>query len=65
MLDEMDFLQSYTRDNLMLSGADMCNLGSISGLGNFGGIQLSTTVSTEKLLQGRGCQSHGGVQASK
>jgi hypothetical protein len=31
------FLQPNTRDDLMLFGADMCNLGSMSGLGNFGG----------------------------
>ncbi len=37
MLDEMDFLQPNTRDALMLFGADMCNLGSMTGLGNFGG----------------------------
>ncbi len=31
------FLQPNTCDDLMLFGADMCNLGSMSGLGNFGG----------------------------
>jgi len=36
VLDEMDFLQPNTDDALMLFGADMCNLGSMSGLGNFG-----------------------------
>ncbi len=37
MLDEMNFLQPNTRDDLMLFGTDMCNLGSMIGLGNFGG----------------------------
>jgi hypothetical protein len=36
-LDEMDFLQPNTRDALMLFGASMCNLGSMTGSGNFGG----------------------------
>jgi hypothetical protein len=33
--DEMDFLQPSTRDALMLFGAEMCHLGSMTGLGNF------------------------------
>jgi hypothetical protein len=37
VLDEMDFLQPNTPDDLMLFGADMCNLGSVTGLGNFSG----------------------------
>ncbi len=37
MLDEIIFLQPGTCDALMLFGAEMCNLGSMSGLGNFGG----------------------------
>jgi hypothetical protein len=37
VLDEMDFLQPNIHDALMLFGADMCNLGSMTGLGNFGG----------------------------
>ncbi len=37
MLDEMDFLQPNTHDALMLFHAKMCDLGSMSGLGNFGG----------------------------
>jgi hypothetical protein len=37
VLDEMDFLQPNTCDALMLFGADMWNLGSMSELGNFGG----------------------------
>jgi hypothetical protein len=37
VLDEMDFLQPNTRDDLMFFGTDMCNLGSMIGLGNFGG----------------------------
>ncbi len=45
MLHEMDFLQPNTRDGLMLFDADMCNLGSMSGLGNFGGFYLGTTIS--------------------
>jgi len=36
VLDEMDFLQPNTHDALMLFDADMCNLGSMTGLGNFG-----------------------------
>jgi hypothetical protein len=36
-MDEMDFLQPTTRDDLMLFGADMCNLVSMTGLRNFGG----------------------------
>jgi hypothetical protein len=52
VLDEMDFLQPNTPDDLILSGADMCNLGSMTGSGIFGGIQLSTTISTKFFLQG-------------
>jgi len=52
VLDEKDFLQPNSRDDLMLFGADMCNLGSMTGLGIFGGIQLSTTISMKQLLQG-------------
>jgi len=37
-LDEMDFLQPNSRDDLMLFDADMCNLGSMTGLANFGGV---------------------------
>jgi len=37
VLDEMDFLQPDTQDALMVFDADMCNLGSMTGLGNFGG----------------------------
>jgi hypothetical protein len=33
----MDFFQPNTRDDLMLFGTDMCNLGSMIELGNFGG----------------------------
>jgi hypothetical protein len=34
----MDFLQPNSWDDLMLFGPDMCNLGSMDGLGgNFGG----------------------------
>jgi hypothetical protein len=44
-LDEMDFLQPNTRAALMLFGTDMCNLGSMTGLGNFGGFWLGTTIS--------------------
>jgi hypothetical protein len=32
------FLQLNTCDALMLFGTDLCNLGSMTGLGNFGGI---------------------------
>jgi hypothetical protein len=45
VLHEMDFFQPNTRDDLMLCGADMCNLGSMTGLGNFGGLYLGTTIS--------------------
>jgi hypothetical protein len=38
VLDEMDFLQLNSRDDLMLFRADMCNLGSMTGLANFGGV---------------------------
>ncbi len=37
MLDEIDFLQPNTGDDLRVLGADMCNLGSMIGVGNFGG----------------------------
>jgi hypothetical protein len=37
VLDEMDFLQPNTGDALILFGADMCNLGSMTGPGNLGG----------------------------
>jgi hypothetical protein len=33
----MDFLQPKSCDDLMWFGTDMCNLGSMNGLGNFGG----------------------------
>ncbi len=46
MLDEIDFLQPNTHDDLMLSDSDMFNLGFVVGLGNFGGFQLGTTIST-------------------
>ncbi len=45
MLDEMDFLQPNTPDDLMLIGANMCNLGSMTGLWNFGGFSLGRTIS--------------------
>jgi hypothetical protein len=48
----MNFLQPNTRDALMLFGAEMCSLGSMSGLGDFGGLQLGTTICRKKLLQG-------------
>jgi hypothetical protein len=43
--DEMNFLQPNTCDALMLFGAEVCNLGSMTGLGNFGGLYFGTTVS--------------------
>jgi hypothetical protein len=33
----MDFLQPNTCDDLRLFCADICNLGSMTGLGNFSG----------------------------
>jgi len=41
----MNFLQPNTCDALMLFGAEMCNLGFMSGLGNFGGFSLGTMIS--------------------
>ncbi len=46
VLDAMDFFQPNTRDDLMLFGIDMYNLGSMTGLGNLGGFELGTTIST-------------------
>ncbi len=37
VLDEMDFLQPNTDDDLMFFGTNMCNLGSMIALGNFVG----------------------------
>ncbi len=37
MLDEIKFLQPNNHDDLMLSDADMCNLGFMIGLGKIGG----------------------------
>jgi len=44
----MNFLQPNTCDALMLFGAEMCSLGHMSGLVDFGGLQLSTTISRKK-----------------
>jgi hypothetical protein len=52
VLDEMDFLQINTWDALILFDADLCNLGSMTGLGNFGGFYLGTTISRRLFLQG-------------
>jgi hypothetical protein len=41
----MGFLQSDTCDDLRLLGADMCNLRSMTGLGNFGAFYLGTMIS--------------------
>jgi hypothetical protein len=41
----MDFLHPNAHDDLILFSADMCNLGSMSGLGNFGRVYLGTTIS--------------------
>jgi len=38
VLDELNFCEPNTCDALMLFGAEMCNLGSMTGLGNFGGV---------------------------
>ncbi len=47
VLDEMDFFATkhlccfhvvWCQHVFMLFGAEMCNLGSMSGLGNFGGV---------------------------
>jgi hypothetical protein len=52
VLEEMDFLEPNTPDDLMLFGTDMCNLGSMTRLGNFGGFYLGRTTSSKLLLQG-------------
>jgi hypothetical protein len=38
VLDELNFCQPNTCDALMLFGAEICNLGSMTGLGNFCGV---------------------------
>jgi hypothetical protein len=38
VLDELNLCQPNTCHALMLFGAEMCNLGSMTGLGNFGGV---------------------------
>jgi hypothetical protein len=39
------FLQLNSCDALMLFGADVCNLGSMTGVGKVGGVCLGTTIS--------------------
>jgi hypothetical protein len=38
VLDELNFCQPNTCDVFMLFGAEMGNFGSMTGLGNFGGV---------------------------
>jgi hypothetical protein len=45
-------LQVNTCDVLMLFGADLCNLGSMTGLGNSGGLFLGTTISRKECFYG-------------